>query len=45
MQPNTVNVNEMDYGKGNEWDGLWSEGIEGHLLMNDVEFSVIPSNI
>ena len=26
MQPNKVNVNEMDYGIWNEWDGLWTEG-------------------
>ena len=23
-----INVNEMNYGKGNEWDRLWSEGNE-----------------
>ena len=26
MQPNKVNMNEMDYGRWNEWDGLWTEG-------------------
>ena len=26
MQPNKVNVNEMDYGRWNEWGGLWTEG-------------------
>ena len=26
MQPNKVNVNEMDYGRWNEWVGLWTEG-------------------
>ena len=25
MQPNKVNVDEMDYGRWNEWDGLWTE--------------------
>ena len=26
MQPNKVNMNEMDYGRWNEWDGLWVKG-------------------
>ena len=26
MQPNKVNMNEMDYGEWNEWNGLWTEG-------------------
>ena len=26
MQPKKVNMNEMDYGRWNEWDGLWTEG-------------------
>ena len=26
MQPNKVNMNEMDYGRWNEWDGLWIDG-------------------
>ena len=26
MQPNKVNMNEMDYDRWNEWDGLWTEG-------------------
>ena len=26
MQPNEVNMNEMDYGRWNEWDGLWTKG-------------------
>ena len=25
---NMVNLNEMDYGRWNEWDGLWTEGNE-----------------
>ena len=25
MQPDKVDMNEMDYGRGNEWDGLWTE--------------------
>ena len=25
MQPNVVNMNEMGYGRWNEWDGLWAE--------------------
>ena len=25
MQPNVVNMNEMDYSRWNEWDGLWAE--------------------
>ena len=25
VQTNMVNVNEMDYGKWNEWDELWTE--------------------
>ena len=26
MQQSKVNVNEMGYGRWNEWDGLWTEG-------------------
>ena len=26
VQANKVNANEMDYGRWNEWDGLWTEG-------------------
>ena len=26
MQPNKVNMNEKDYGRWKEWDGLWTEG-------------------
>ena len=26
MQPNMVNVNEMDYDRWDEWDRLWTEG-------------------
>ena len=26
IQPNKVNMNEMDCGRWNEWDGLWTEG-------------------
>ena len=26
MQSNKVNINEMDYGRWNEWDKLWTEG-------------------
>ena len=25
MQPNKVNMNEMDCGRWNEWNGLWTE--------------------
>ena len=25
-QPNKVNMNEIDYVRWNEWDGLWTEG-------------------
>ena len=25
VQPNKVNVNEMDYGRWNKWDRLWTE--------------------
>ena len=25
IQPNNVNANEMDCGRWNEWDGLWTE--------------------
>ena len=25
MQTNEVNMNEMDCGRWNEWDGLWTE--------------------
>ena len=25
MQTNKVNMNEMDCGRWNEWDGLWTE--------------------
>ena len=28
MQPNKINVNGIDYGRSNEWDGLWTEGNE-----------------
>ena len=28
MQPKKINMNEMDYGRWNEWDGLWTEGNE-----------------
>ena len=26
MQPNEINMNEMDYGRWNEWDWMWPEG-------------------
>ena len=26
VQPNKVNMNEIDYGRWNEWDGLSTEG-------------------
>ena len=26
VQPNKVNMNEMDYGRWNEWDGLLTKG-------------------
>ena len=26
IQPNKVNMNEMDCGRWNDWDGLWTEG-------------------
>ena len=26
IQPNKVNMSEMDCGRWNEWDGLWTEG-------------------
>ena len=26
MQPSKLNVNKMDYGRWNEWDGLCTEG-------------------
>ena len=28
MQPNKINVNGIDHGRWNEWDGLWTEGNE-----------------
>ena len=28
MQPKKVNMIEIDYGRWNEWDGLWAEGNE-----------------
>ena len=32
VKPNIVNVSEMDYGKGDEWDGISSQGFEWHGL-------------
>ena len=26
MQQNKINMDEMDYGRWNEWDGLWTKG-------------------
>ena len=26
MQPNKVNMKKMDYGRWNQWDGLFTEG-------------------
>ena len=26
MQPNKINMNKVDFGRWNEWDGLWTEG-------------------
>ena len=28
IQPNKVNMKEMDCGRWNEWDGLWTKGNE-----------------
>ena len=28
VKPNMINVSEMDYCKENEWDGIWSKGLE-----------------
>ena len=30
-----INLNLMDYGKGNEWDGLWSEENEWYELSSE----------
>ena len=32
MQPNKINMNEMNHGIWNEWDGLWAEGNKNETL-------------
>ena len=34
IQPNKANMNEVDCGRWNEWDGLWTE--EWRRMINEV---------
>ena len=36
IQPNKVNMNEVDYGRWNEWDRLWTEGNKNGTWSNEV---------
>ena len=38
VQPNRVDVNEMGYGKWNEWDGLLTEGNENEHTQWSVDW-------